>query len=314
MAPTTIAPARPKALPADFREWDREEIPETLPEDFNGFDPVTSFDASPTPHAQEATQSSAMKQLPNTNLPTGPLNCTGTDHLFQSLPSSDKGNLFKVIVVTFGAILVLLALLPFIYPKLSSRSDTPKPAVVQQGRSPQLSLQTKPSPATPEKLAQTVQAFDSPSKGMSYQRTGLARIPGDMRKVVALQSSSSTGTSDKERLDLGAIDGSRSIRPIKIESPKTVIISTGAAAGQPSASISLYPEAAKSAGISGTVVLNAAISKTGNIESLRVVSGPSMLRQTALDAIKTRQYRPYLLNNQPVEVETTVNVIFTLSR
>ena len=74
----------------------------------------------------------------------------------------------------------------------------------------------------------------------------------------------------------------------------------------------IYPPIAKAARVSGTVVLQATISKTGTIENLRVISGPAMLQQAALDAVKTWRYRPYLLNNEPVEVETTVNVIFSL--
>ena len=73
-----------------------------------------------------------------------------------------------------------------------------------------------------------------------------------------------------------------------------------------------YPVIAREAGVQGTVVLQATISKNGTIENLRVVSGPALLQQAALDAVKTWRYRPYLLNNQPVEVETTVNVVFTL--
>jgi len=61
-------------------------------------------------------------------------------------------------------------------------------------------------------------------------------------------------------------------------------------------------------------VLQAMISKSGTIENLRVVSGPALLQQAALDAVKSWRYRPYLLNNLPVEVETTVNVVFTLGR
>ena len=76
----------------------------------------------------------------------------------------------------------------------------------------------------------------------------------------------------------------------------------------------VYPPIAKAARVSGTVVLQATISKTGTIENLRVISGPAMLQQAALDAVKTWRYRPYLLNNEPVEVETTVNVIFKLER
>jgi protein TonB len=76
----------------------------------------------------------------------------------------------------------------------------------------------------------------------------------------------------------------------------------------------VYPAIAKTAGISGTVTLEAIISKTGTIENLHVIGGPMMLRQAAQDAVRTWRYRPYLLDGQPVEVETTVNVIFTLQR
>jgi len=76
----------------------------------------------------------------------------------------------------------------------------------------------------------------------------------------------------------------------------------------------VYPVIAKAAGISGTVTLAAIISKTGTIENLRVTGGPVMLQQAALDAVSTWRYRPYLLDGQPVEVETTVSVIFTLQR
>jgi len=73
-----------------------------------------------------------------------------------------------------------------------------------------------------------------------------------------------------------------------------------------------YPVIARTAGISGTIVLAATISATGRIENLKVLNGPPMLRQAAVDAVKTWRYRPYLLNNQPVEVETTINIVFTL--
>jgi len=74
----------------------------------------------------------------------------------------------------------------------------------------------------------------------------------------------------------------------------------------------VYPPIAKAARVQGTVQLQATISKTGAIENLRVVSGPAMLQQAAMDAVRTWRYKPYLLSGEPVEVETTVNVIFTL--
>jgi periplasmic protein TonB len=73
-----------------------------------------------------------------------------------------------------------------------------------------------------------------------------------------------------------------------------------------------YPAVPRAAHIGGTVVLQATISKSGTIENLRVASGPELLRQAAVDAVKQWRYRPYLLNGEPVEVETTVNVEFRL--
>ncbi len=73
-----------------------------------------------------------------------------------------------------------------------------------------------------------------------------------------------------------------------------------------------YPSIAIATHLSGRVVLQATISKSGSIENLRVVSGPAMLQQAAIDAVRQWRYRPYLLNGQPVEVDTTVNVDFAL--
>jgi protein TonB len=78
--------------------------------------------------------------------------------------------------------------------------------------------------------------------------------------------------------------------------------------------VPVYPSIAVAIHQEGTVVLQATISRAGTIENLRVVSGPPMLRQAALDAVATWRYRPYLLNDQPVEVETTVNVVFSMGR
>jgi protein TonB len=74
----------------------------------------------------------------------------------------------------------------------------------------------------------------------------------------------------------------------------------------------LYPVIARTVGVSGSVALAATISKSGAIQNLRVVSGHPMLRQAALDAVEKWRYRPYILNGQPVEVETTINVVFSL--
>jgi periplasmic protein TonB len=61
------------------------------------------------------------------------------------------------------------------------------------------------------------------------------------------------------------------------------------------------------------VVLQAQISKDGAIENLRLVSGHPMLAPAAIEAVKQWRYKPYFLNGEPVEVETQVTVIFSLS-
>jgi TonB family protein len=76
--------------------------------------------------------------------------------------------------------------------------------------------------------------------------------------------------------------------------------------------VPIYPPAAKKARIQGKVVLSGVIGTDGNVESLRVLSGPQELQQSALDAVRQWTYQPYLVNGEPVEVETTVNVIYSL--
>ena len=74
-----------------------------------------------------------------------------------------------------------------------------------------------------------------------------------------------------------------------------------------------YPQIAKAARVQGQVVLQALISKQGTIENLKVMSGHPMLVQSALEAVKQWRYKPYILNGEPVEVDTQVTVNFTLS-
>lgn len=90
-------------------------------------------------------------------------------------------------------------------------------------------------------------------------------------------------------------------------------VSSGVAAGQLLAPIQpQYPAIALAAHVQGTVVVEATISTAGRIEDIRVLSGPPMLVRAAVDAIQQARYRPFLLSGQPVPVETTINVQFTL--
>ena len=74
----------------------------------------------------------------------------------------------------------------------------------------------------------------------------------------------------------------------------------------------VYPPEAKKKGIQGTVLIDATINKEGKVSALHVTSGPPMLRDSALTAVKQWVYRPFLLNGEPVEVETTIHVVYSL--
>jgi TonB family protein len=76
----------------------------------------------------------------------------------------------------------------------------------------------------------------------------------------------------------------------------------------------IYPVEAKKEKIQGTVVLEAIIGKDGAVENLEAISGPKELQKSSLDAVRQWTYKPFLVNGDPVEVKTTINVIYTLAK
>jgi protein TonB len=113
---------------------------------------------------------------------------------------------------------------------------------------------------------------------------------------------------------IGGIIAQTHIDVPKIAVPVRQRVSTGVMTGllirkvQPN-----YPPLAKQARIQGTVVLQAQISKEGTIENLQLISGHPMLAPAAIEAVKQWRYKPYLLNGEPVAVDTQVIVNFNLS-
>ena len=71
-----------------------------------------------------------------------------------------------------------------------------------------------------------------------------------------------------------------------------------------------YPSLARSNHIQGTVVLQATISRSGSIRTLHAVKGPEALRGAAVDAVRHWRYKPYTVDDRPVEVATTIYVHF----
>jgi protein TonB len=113
---------------------------------------------------------------------------------------------------------------------------------------------------------------------------------------------------------IGGIISSTPVAVPKVATPQRVRVSQGVSTGllvrkvQPA-----YPPLARQARIQGAVVLQAEISKDGNIENLRLLSGHPMLAPAAIEAVKQWRYKPYYLNGEPVAVETQITVNFTLA-
>jgi len=108
--------------------------------------------------------------------------------------------------------------------------------------------------------------------------------------------------------------------PPKVEAPKAVApkrITVGGNVQQAmliSQPRPIYPPLAKQARISGTVRFTAIIGKDGSIQNLQLISGHPLLVQAATDAVRQWRYKPTLLNGEPVEVVTQIDVNFTLNQ
>src|ERR1700726_25745 len=113
---------------------------------------------------------------------------------------------------------------------------------------------------------------------------------------------------------IGGIISSTPVAVPKVATPQRVRVSQGVSAGLLVRNVNPNsPPLARQARIQGQVVLRAVISKDGSIENLTLVSGHPMLAPAAIDAVKQWKYKPYLLNGEPVEVDTEVQVNFTLA-
>jgi TonB family protein len=98
-----------------------------------------------------------------------------------------------------------------------------------------------------------------------------------------------------------------------VESPQQIRVEEGVTRGSIIKKVQpKYPKDARKNRVQGTVVLQARISKTGDVADLRVISGDELLVPAAIKAVEQWKYRPYLLKGQPIEVQTRITLNFTL--
>jgi len=233
--------------------------------------------------------------------------------LFESsLQVRSKSGRYMWITGAFNlAVVAVMMVVPLLYPEALPRSamttmlsaplpppappSAPKTVAVKAVKTvPSLDPLTAPS-KVPEKV---VVAHDDPPS--AFVGTG----------VVGANTTGADSSGPVNALGLSTTPPVVKVATVKPATPAH--ISSGVVAGNKlSGSSPVYPALAKAARVSGAVVLHAVISKTGAIESLSVVSGPEMLRASAVTAVQDWRYRPYLLNGEPTEVDTTITVNFS---
>ena len=211
-----------------------------------------------------------------------------------------------------GSILVALVLIPLIYPDALPSHFIP----------PLLVAPAAPQPETPQPVHARPVAPHDAHEFDNGRITAPPSIPTTIRYLRDREAPSANniatadlGTGTPGGDGRGIFNSGQPVTVVRPPSPSTLRLPSRLVESTIIyKTIPQYPTIAKAAGVQGTVVLQAMISKAGTIENLQVISGNQMLRQSAIDAVKTWRYRPYLLNDQPIEVETTVSVIFKLER
>jgi periplasmic protein TonB len=181
-------------------------------------------------------------------------------------------------------------------------------------------LMVAPSPPPPPPPKAPAPKAQMKSEMLSAELQAPSRIPKPIKQVnEAAIPLSMMGVKGMEGLSSDTPGGMSAIidtvQPtvVKPRAPSSLNVSSGVMAGNLlTKTLPQYPAIPKAAHIQGIVVLQATISKSGSIQNLRVISGPPMLQQAAMDAVRSWRYKPYLLNGEPVEVETTINVVFNL--
>jgi periplasmic protein TonB len=164
-------------------------------------------------------------------------------------------------------------------------------------------------PVSAKAPAASAQSVESRLSGASQQAVSPAPVdPGtasDPTSASRSTTAASAGPSPTAAASSKASSPGAKIRSVKI--------AAGTASGLLVKKVSpSYPLSAKLVRLEGTVVVRAVIEKTGDVAEVYALSGPPILESAAVDAVKQWQYRPYVQNGQPVDVETTIEVVFAL--
>jgi len=160
----------------------------------------------------------------------------------------------------------------------------------------------------PPTLAPTAIAAIKQWKYMPYVRDGEPiSVVTTVQLNFSLEANESSGVVVEPR-------ASEDSSPPRIPLPRRIRVSSGVSQRLlEKKTAPEYPPDVRDAQIQGRVVLHAVIDKEGNVSTLELISGPSALARAAMEAVRQWKYRPYLLNGQAIEVDTTIQVNFMLA-
>ena len=207
------------------------------------------------------------------------------------------------------AVLAVVMVLPLLHPEgMPFRVEAPKVVTPLMPKPPVAVVVERQSTASSSSMA-------IPSETRALGRSllpGLHPVVGDPPPLATIGSGMRMTDALPGGFGVGESGPAVSVAPAR--APVAPLpVSTGVLQGMLIAPIRpVYPAIAKAAHVEGSVVVEAVISRQGMIESLRVVSGPLMLQQAALDAIREARYQPFRLNGEPTEVQTRITVNFRL--
>jgi protein TonB len=180
-----------------------------------------------------------------------------------------------------------------------------------------------PPPPPPPPAVATVKVVKAVSEMVNNQLRAPSRIPKTVQMIKEEEAPPDLNTGVPGGVPggygsssggvIGGIVNSTAAIPKQVV-PTRIRVSQGVSTGLLIRKVTPnYPPLAKQARIQGSVVLQAEISKDGTIQNLQLISGHPMLAPAAIEAVRQWRYKPYLLNGEPVAVETQVVVNFSLS-
>jgi periplasmic protein TonB len=207
---------------------------------------------------------------------------------------------------------------------LPSASAPPRTAPEPAQQAAQAPVKTDSAPAaakaetTPARV-KVAPAAPAPAAGAAEEKALLASLQA--HPASPKRAGGAAPVEPAPEIDSSAVDGDTGLSTIAGSSPmapstgdaQPVRIRVGGALRPPrllSSVLPLYPAMARETGIEGDVVIDTTIDKTGRVTDTKVISGPSMLREAALDAVRQWKYEPSKLNGEPVPVQMTVTVKF----